>query len=111
MGSHDESRTAASHAGGSTSGEPRRDQAEKADTIAKAGASCRETLAGSAAGFGGGGPDSAGVYTSAEREEGMGVKELLNAGQEEVFSRTEVEGARIEHHVGEKPGTRPVTRR
>lgn len=110
MGSHDECRTAASHAGGSTSGEPRRDQAEKADAIAKAGASRRETLAGSAFGFGGGGPDSAGVYTSAERE-GMCVEELLNAGQEEVFSRTEVEGARIEHHVGEKPGTRPVTRR
>lgn len=110
MDSHDESRTAASHAGGSTPGEPRRDQEEKADAVAKAGASRRETLAGSAAGFGGGGPDSAGVYTSAERE-GMGVEELLNDGQEEVSSRTEVERGRIEHHVGEKPGTRPVTRR
>ena len=110
MDSHDESRTAASHAGGSTPGEPRRDQAEKADAVAKAGASRRETLAGSAAGFGGGGPDSAGVYTSAERE-GMGVEELLNDGQEEVSSRTEVKRGRIEHHVGEKPGTKPVTRR
>ncbi len=110
MGSHDESRTAASHAGGSMPGEPRRGQEEKADAIAKAGASRRETLAGSAVGFAGGGPDSAGVYTSAERE-GMGVEELLNDGQEEVFSRTEVEGARIEHHVGEKPGAGSVTRR
>jgi len=30
--------------------------------------------------------------------------ELLQAGQEEVFSRTEVESGEIEHHAGESSG-------
>jgi hypothetical protein len=29
--------------------------------------------------------------------------ELLESGQEEVFSRTEVESGAIEHHFGEEP--------
>lgn len=80
---------------------------QKAATLMPAASSRRERLAGSAVGFGGGGARSAGVYTSAARE-GMGVEELLNDGQEEVFSRTEVESGRIEHHVGEEPATGPV---
>ena len=106
MASHDETRPGARLPGNSTPGNPRRDYEEKAAAMAKAGSSRRERLAGSAVGFGGGGPDSAGVYTSAERE-GMGVEKLLNDGQEEVFSRTEVKEGRIEHHVGEEPVTRP----
>lgn len=31
-----------------------------------------------------------------------GADELLVDGQEEVFSRTEIESGRIEHHVGEE---------
>ncbi|WP_436357798.1 hypothetical protein [Brevundimonas sp. CEF1] len=31
-----------------------------------------------------------------------GADELLIDGQEEVFSRTEIESGRIEHHVGEE---------
>ncbi|MDQ1154187.1 hypothetical protein [Brevundimonas sp. SORGH_AS_0993] len=30
--------------------------------------------------------------------------ELLEAGQEEVFSRSEVERGAVEHHTGEEPG-------
>lgn len=34
--------------------------------------------------------------------------EILDAGQEEVFSRTEVEQGETEHHLGEEtPGLRP----
>ncbi|MFK4056990.1 MULTISPECIES: hypothetical protein [unclassified Brevundimonas] len=36
------------------------------------------------------------------------AEELLMDGQEEVFSRTEIESGRIEHHVGEE-GAAPVS--
>jgi hypothetical protein len=32
-------------------------------------------------------------------------EELLESGQEEVFSRTEVESGSIEHHAGEDPAS------
>jgi len=68
-----------------TAGSTREDIDQRAAALSNAGSSRRERLAGSAVGVGGGGPDSAGVYVSAERE-GMAVEELLNYGQEEVFS-------------------------
>lgn len=52
-------------------------------------------------------PDKTRDKTPASRPSGLAVgglggpeDELLEAGQEEVFSRTEVESGRIEHHAG-----------
>lgn len=68
-------------------------------------ASRREAYAGSAVGTGSVGFDDPGVFTSADRPDDE--DELLMDGQEEVFSRSEVESGRIEHHSGADLGSRP----
>ena len=60
-------------------------------------ASRREAFAGSAVGTGSVDFDDPGVFTSADLPP---EDELLIDGQEEVFSRTEVEAGRIEHNTG-----------
>lgn len=42
------------------------------------------------------------VLALAEGEEAGHTADLLHAGQEEVFSRSEVREGRIEHHAGEE---------
>src|SRR5690606_28578117 len=80
------------------------DQADAAlsdgDRAMAAMASRHERFAGSAVGVGSTGFGEQGVYTSADGAVGDD-EELLIDGQEEVFSRTEVEQGRIEHHAGE----------
>ena len=61
-------------------------------------ASRREAFAGSSVGTGSVDFDDVGVFTSADGA--INGDELLIDGQEEVFSRTEVELGRIEHHTG-----------
>jgi hypothetical protein len=68
-------------------------------------ASRREAYAGSAVGTGSVGFDDPGVFTSADRP--AHEDELLIDGQEEVFSRSEVEAGRIEHHSGADLGAGP----
>nr|WP_303683166.1 hypothetical protein [Brevundimonas naejangsanensis] len=70
------------------------------DRAMAAMASRHERFAGSAVGVGSTGFGEQGVYTSADGAVGDD-EELLIDGQEEVFSRTEVEQGRIEHHAGE----------
>lgn len=72
------------------------------DRARAAMASRHERFAGSAVGVGSIGFGEQGVYTSADGAVGED-EELLVDGQEEVFSRTEVEQGRIEHHAGEDP--------
>lgn len=74
------------------------------DEAAAAALSSRhERLAGSAVGVGSGtlGFADPGVFTSPPEGEDL-RDELLIDGQEEVFSRSEVERGRIEHHAGEE---------
>lgn len=80
------------------------------DRAMAAMASRHDRFAGSAVGAGSVGFDEFGVYTSADGAMGKDEDdELLVDGQEEVFSRTEVESGRIEHHAGEDD-PRPPTR-
>jgi len=74
------------------------------DEAAAAALSSRhERLTGSAVGVGRGtlGFADPGVFTSPAEGEDL-RDELLVDGQEEVFSRSEVESGRVEHHSGEE---------
>lgn len=74
-------------------------KAGEREAAAAAMSSRRQAFAGAAVGVGSVGFDDPGVFTSADAlEEG----ELLIDGQEEVFSRAEIESGRIEHHSGEE---------
>lgn len=72
------------------------------DRAMAAMASRHQRFVGSAVGVGSIGFGEHGVYTSADGAVGED-EELLADDQEEVFSRTEVEQGRIEHHAGEDP--------
>lgn len=73
------------------------------EAAANALSSRHEGLAGSAVGTGRGtlGFADPGAFPRAAQEEDP-RGELLFDGQEEVFSRTEVESGHVEHHVGEE---------
>ncbi len=72
------------------------------DRAMAAMASRKDQFAGSAVGVGSVGFGEVGVFTSADGA--IGEDELLIDGQEEVFSRSEVERGRIEHHAGTDGG-------
>lgn len=73
-------------------------QLSDGDRAMAAMASRKDRFAGSAVGVGSVGFGETGVFTSADGA--VGEDELLVDGQEEVFSRSEVERGRIEHHAG-----------
>ena len=73
-------------------------QLSDGDRAMAAMASRKDRFAGSAVGGGSVGFGETGVFTSADGA--VGEDELLVDGQEEVFSRSEVERGRIEHHAG-----------
>lgn len=76
-------------------------QLSDGDRAMAAMASRKDRFAGSAVGVGSVGFGETGVFTSADGAVGeVGEDELLVDGQEEVFSRSEVERGRIEHHAG-----------
>lgn len=73
-------------------------QLSDGDRAMAAMASRKDRFVGSAVGVGSVGFGETGVFTSADGA--VGEDELLVDGQEEVFSRSEVERGRIEHHAG-----------